>query len=174
MPLTTPNFTSTQSISNPALITFVDSSIGVDATLTTRRIYVRLANGNWLNTAGESATIVYETWPYVDVSIVLDLLTKSTTSSVTVEWYSGAVLSYSTTILMEWDLYDYIFAYELLQSQTATPGIIQDSNYYSNFFKFLTNLWNSENAVTVGDDLYSSQSSLNKNQSLIDNTDFYF
>lgn len=174
MPLTTPNFTSTESLASPNLVTFTDTSVGTDLTLTTRRIYIKLANGNWLTTAGESTTSAYETWNYSDASIQLNLLSQSTTGRVTVEWYAGATLTYTKIILMEWDLYDYLFGFELIQSQTATPGIIQDQNYYSNFFKFITNIWCSESAVTYGDDLYSSQSALNKNQELITNDDLYF
>lgn len=173
MPLV-PNFSSSESLAYPNLITFTDTSTGTNLSLTTRRIYCRLANGNYLTTAGESATSAYESWSYSDASIELDLLTQSTTASVTVEWYAGATLTYSKTILMEWDLYDYLFAFGLIQNQTSSPGIIQDQSYYSNFFAFITNIWNSEAAVTYGDDLYSSQGALNINQNMITNASKYF
>ncbi len=174
MPLTDPNFSSSESLSSPNLITFTDISVGTDLTLTNRRIYIVLANGNWLTTSGESTTAAYENWSYDDTSIELDLLTQSTVGEVTVQWYAVNTLMYTKTILMEWDLYDYLFAYELIQSQTATPGIIQDQNYYSNFFKFITNIWASEAAVTYGDDIYSSQSLLNVNQNMIQNQNEFF
>jgi len=169
-----PNFTASESLSTLSNVTFLDTSTGSDLTLTTRRIFCRLANGNWLTTAGESTTSAYEEWDYSDLSITLGLLTSSTTASVTVQWYAGATLTYTKTILCEWNLYDYLFAFELIQSQTATPSIVSDINYYSNFFIFITNLWNSECAVTYGDDLYSSQAALDKNQFLITNSNTYF
>jgi len=170
----TPNFSSSESLSTLANVTFTDTSTGADLTLTTRRIYVRLANGNYLTTDGESTTAAYESWDYADAAITLALLTESTTANVTVDWYAGAVLTYTKTILTIWDLYDYVFAFELIQSQTATPSIINDQNYYSNFFKFITNIWSAEAAVTYGDDLYSSQSALNVNQNMINNESNYF
>jgi len=170
----TPNFSSSESLSTLANVTFTDTSTGADLTLTTRRIYVRLANGNYLTTDGESTTAAYESWSYADASITLALLTESTTANVTVDWYAGATLTYTKTILTIWDLYDYVFAFELIQSQTATPNIINDQNYYSNFFKFITNIWSAEAAVTYGDDLYSSQSALNVNQNMINNESNYF
>lgn len=173
MPLT-PNFSSSESLSTLANVTFLDTSTGSDVGLTGRKIFCRLANGNWLTTAGESTTSASEDWAIGDTSITLALLTQSTTSSVTVQWLTGAVVTYTKTILTIWDLYDYVFAFELIQSQTATPGIIQDDNYYQNFFKFITNLWSAEAAVTYGDDLYSSQSALNVNQNLINNESMYF
>lgn len=174
MALTTLNFTSSESLASPNLVTFTDTSVGTDNALTIRRLIVRLANGNYLTADGESATATYTSWDYTDASITVDLLTKSTASNVTVEWYAGATLTYTKTIAMEWDLYDYLFAFELLQSQTATPTIVSDTSYYSNFFMFLTNLWNSENAITMASDIYSSQSALNKNQNLINYQNLYF
>ncbi len=175
MAITTPNFSTAESLATPANVTFTDTSVGSDGGLTERRIYCRLANGNWLTTGGvESSTEAYTVWAIADTSTTISLLTRSTTSNVTVKWMTGTVATYTKTILCEWDLYDYLFAFELLQSQTATPTIVSDTNYYNNFFMFLTNLWNSENSVTVGSDLYSSQSSLDKNYNLITNQNLYF
>jgi len=170
----TPSFTSSESLASPNLVTFVDNSSGTDNAITNRRLFIRLANGNWLTEAGESTTSAYTNWVYTDPSITLNLLTQSTAANVTVQWFAGATLTYTKTIAMEWNLYDYLFAFELLQSQTATPTIISDTNYYSNFFMFLTNLFNSENAITMASDIYSSQSALNKNQNLINQQNLYF
>src|ERR1044072_6534330 len=158
-----PNFSPSASLSTLENVTFLGTSTGSDLRLTARRIAVRHANGNWLTSGGvESTTISYMSWPIADLSLTVSLFTRSTTASVTVDWLTNTTVTYTKTLLQEWDLYDYMFAFELLQSQSATPGIVQDVNYYGNFFMFLTNLWNSENAVTVGNDIYSSQSALNK------------
>lgn len=173
MPLV-PSFTSSESLYNNAAVTFTNTSTGSDSGLTARRIYVRLDNGNWLTTAGESTTEAYETWAIGDASITLSLLTGSTSADVTVKWMTGSTATYTVTQLETWDLYDYVFGLELLQGQTANPGRIQDQNYYSNFFQFITNIWNAETANTYGDDLYSSQGALNRNQNMINNSDYYF
>lgn len=169
-----PNFSSSESLSVLPNVTFLDTSTGSDGGLTSREIFIRLANGNWLTTAGESTTEVSETWAIGDTSITLALLSQSTVANVTVNWYTGAVITYTKTILTIWDLYDYVFAFGLIQSQTATPTIISDTSYYSKFFEFITNLWCAEAAVLYGDDLYSSQACLNKNQLLITNANDYF
>lgn len=173
MPLTA-NFSSSESLSTLANVSFLDTSTGSDGGLTIRKIFIRLANGNWLTTAGESTTSASEDWPIADAGITLALLTQSTVANVTVNWMTGSTVTYTKTILTIWDLYDYVFAFELIQSQTATPSIISDANYYENFFKFITNIWSAESAVTYGDDLYSSQSALNVNQNLINNEQMYF
>lgn len=168
------DFSTSESLSSNNLITFTDISTGSDGGLTERRIYCRLANGNYLTTSGESTTSAYEVWPIADTSIVLDLLTESTTANVTVQWMTGSTVTYTKTRLQTWDLYDYLFAFELIQDQTANPKIINDANYYTNFFQFITNIWCAETANTYGNDLYSSQQQLNVNQNLIINSDKYF
>ncbi len=174
MPLSQ-NFSSSESLSTLSNVTFLDTSTGQDLGLTERRIYCRIANGNWLLEGGvESTTEAYITWPIADVSITIDLLIQSTTSSVKVNWMTGSSVTYTKTTLTIWDLYDYVFAFGLIQSQTATPNIISDTNYYNNFFQFITNLWSAESAVTYGNDLYSSNSALVKNQWLINNANLFY
>lgn len=170
----TPNFSSAQSLSNLSQVTFTDTSTGTDGTITSRQIYIQLANGNYLTSAGESTTSAFETWSYSNSTITLSLLSKSTAATVTVKWLSGTTVTYTKVIVSEWDLYDYLFAFELLQTQTANPAVIEDAEYYSNFFMFLTNLWNSENSVTVGSDVYSSQAALDKNYYLMNNQSKFF
>lgn len=174
MPLSA-DFSSSESLSILSNVQFLDISTGSDLSLTERRIYCRLANGNWLLANGvQSTTEAYTSWPIANASITISLLTESTSASVRVDWLTGATVTYTKTHAQEWNLYDYVFGFGLLQNQTASPSIIQDTNYYSNFFKFITNIWNSENAIFAADDIYSSQSSLNVNQNMINNAQLYF
>lgn len=173
MPLT-PNFTSSQSLSSNNLITFVDSSTGTDLSLSSRRIAILLANGNYLTTAGESATIAYETWNIGDTSVELNLLTKSTTASVVVDWLTGSTVTYTKTILMEWDLYDYVFLFGLLSAQTSYPARTSNSDYWQNSFKMVTNLFQSEQATELMEDIYSSQAALDRNYFMITHQNNFF
>lgn len=168
MALTTPNFTSSESLSSNNLVTFTDTSVGTDLTLTTRRIYVRLANGNWLTTGGvESTTSAYMDWSYSDVSTTIDLLRQSQAANVTVDWYAGSTLTYTKTILIIWDLYDYLFLYSLLSAQTSSPVVNTNQGYWPNSWIFCTNLFEAEQAVELMDDLYSAQGALDRNQAII-------
>lgn len=170
----TPNFSSSESLSSNSYVTFTDTSTGTDLTITTRRLYIRLANGNYLTTAGESTASAYESWDYADTSITLDLLSASTSANVTVEWYAGATLTYTKTILMEWDLYDYLFLFGLLSAQTSFPAINDNQGYWPNTFAMITNLFQSEQAVILMDDLYSSQAALDRNLYFINNENLFF
>jgi hypothetical protein len=174
MPITAPNFSATESLGMPEQVTLTDTSTGSDAGLTERRVYFRMANGKWLTTAGESTTPAYEVWPIADSSITLSLLSQSTTLEITVFWMTAEAVTYQKSTLYCFDLFDYLFAYNLIGAQTSDPGIIQDTSYYSNFSAFIVNMFCAESAVIYGDDLYSSQAALNRNQVLIDNEGDYF
>jgi len=87
---------------------------------------------------------------------------------------NGSTIVYTKTLLQTWDLYDYVFALQLIAGQTAQPDMIQDQNYYSNFFMFITNIFNAETANTYGSDIYSSQQALSKNAFLISNQSKFF
>jgi len=167
-------FSASESIGFPEQITLTDTSTSPDPGLTSRRVSFRLANGNWLSTSGESSTIVYETWPIANNSLTLSLLSQSTTTEITVEWLTNSTITGIDSALYCFDLFDYLFAYNLIGAQTSSPGIIQDANYYSSFSQFIVNLFCAETAVTTGDDLYSSQSCLNRNQTLITNENYFF
>lgn len=174
MPLT-PNFSTSESLSSNNLITFVDSSTGSDISLTSRRVAILLANGKWLDTGGsESTTIVYHTWDIGDTSVELNLLTKSTVGNVTVDWMTGATATYTKTILCEWDLYDYCFLFGLLSAQTSYPARTDNQGYWQDSFKMITNLFQSEQAVELMDDLYSSSAALDRNYYMITHQNNFF
>jgi len=170
----TANFSSTESLSTPSQVTFTDTSTGSDGTLTVRHLYIQLANGSYLTESGESTTPTYTVWDYSDASITLDILSQSTTANCTVIWLSGSTPVTNKTILMIWDLYDYIFMFGLIQTQTSSPTIISDTNYYSNYLQMIVNVFSAETACTLMSDIYSSQASLNKNQYLINNQNLFF
>lgn len=172
--MATYSFTATESIGIPQQITLIDTSVSPDPGLTSRRVAFRLANGNWLTTTGESTTIAYETWAIGDVSITLFLLTNSTAIDVTVDWLTGAAITGTETQAIAFVEFDYLFAYDLLGDQTSDPGITQDTSYYSNFIKYIVNLFNGENAVRTGSDIFSSQGALNKNAFMEQNQQDFF
>ncbi len=171
MPLTA-NFSSSESLPSPNLVTFLDTSVGTDLTITTRHIYIQLADGTYLVQAG--TTTNYEIWDYVNLSITLNILTQSQAANVTVIWLNGSTPVYTKTILMEWNLYDYLFLFGLLSTQTSNPSIIADTNYYDNFLKMIVNLFNAEKAIELMDDIYSGQGALDRNQFLIQNQSLFF
>lgn len=170
-----PSFSCSESLANNDFITLTDTSTGSDGTITTRNIYIQLANGNWLDSTGtEQTTSTAIPWSYSDSTITLDVLTQSTACEITVDWLAGSTVTYEVTNTFCFDLYDYLFMLQTLQAQTSSPGINQDANYRNNVFDFIVDLDNAENSITYGSDIYSSQESLSENQVKIDNENFYF
>lgn len=174
MPLSTASFSVTESLAIPNQITLTDTSVGDDAGLTSRRIYLTLANGNWLTEDGESETEAYTEWPIADSSITLDILEQSTAANITVGWYTGSTRTYVAQDEFCFNLFDYIAGLQILQGNTSSPDQVQDNGYYMNMIQFIVNLFNEEMAIEYGGDVYSSQSAMNRNALMINNMSFYF
>lgn len=173
MPLS-PSFSVSESLANPNELTFVDTSTGSDGTIVNRRIYFKLANGNWLTENGQSTTGVYTNWPYSDNSIILSLLQQSTAADITVEWWDNSTAVYSVSNTFCFNIYDYLFGLQLLQGNTSSPNQVQDSAYYSNLMQFIVNIFNEESAIDPGEDIFSSQGAMTRNLLFINNETFSF
>ncbi len=168
------SFESTESIGIPEQITITDTSVSPSGSLTGRLIELRLANGNWLTEDGESETVSYITWLISDVAKTLDVLSQSTAMDITVFWLIGSTTEAEVTEATAFVEFDYLFAYDLIGSETSNPAQVQDTVYYSNFIKFIVNLFNGENAVLTGSDIWSSQQQLNKNYVMEQNESDFF
>ena len=162
----TPLITATQSIAYPSQVTFVDASGGSDGTITNRKI--------WVTAADDTVLADGVDWAYASSSKVLDILTTSTSPTVTVIWYAGATVTYTYTTTFCFDIENYTFMLGILAALTSAPKTIQDTFFYGNSIQFIVNLWNAENAIEQGGDIWSSQNSLNLNQTLINNSSLYF
>lgn len=171
MPLTV-SFTATQSLANPDLITLEDTSTGSDGTITSRRVYIRLANGTYL--VEDGTTTDYEVWAIADDTIELDVLSRSQSPQIIVQWLAGSTVVYTSTedYLFVWA--DKLFLYQLTQAQTGKPKLIDNANYYLSKIKMIVNVDDAENAITDASDIYGAQGSLDKNYYLMQNQQLFF
>lgn len=167
MPLTAASFSVSESLGFPSQVTFVDTSSGSDGTLTERRIFVLLSGGTYLVPSGTSTS--YISWPIGQPTITVNLLETSTAASITVLWMTGEVATYTASEAVVFNLYDYLFAYNELQSQASTlnPNILQDVNFYESCIKLITNIFNSEISILYASDVTGSQFALDRNQQLM-------
>lgn len=163
----TPSFTAIEGLSNPNLVTFTDTSTGSDGTIVARYVFVQLWDGSYLVPAG--STTNYIIWDYANSTIIVDLLTKSQAVTVTVNWYADVTANpvYTSSQDIEWGLYDYLNLFELLQTQTSNPQIINSSDFYDNCLNMIVNLFQAENAVINMHDVYSSQAAFDRNYFLM-------
>lgn len=170
-----PNFTASESLGLPEQVQLTDTSTGSDGAIASRRVSFRLANGNYL--IEPSTTVTTETfvaWNLADTTKVFTILSKSQAVSITVQWLdAGGVVLYEKVILWDFDLYDYLYGWELLQYQTTKPEVVNDQDYYGRKIKLIVNIWDSENATLFGD-IYSAQAALDRDFYLMNNEQFWF
>lgn len=164
----TPAFTTSQTLGNPNIVNYADSSTGSDASITQRRVFLIDAEGSYLVPTGTSTS--YIQWALVNTSIAINVLTVDMCLSVLVQWLdvNNAVL-YSSTQLCVYTLYSENFYYGLTQNQTTTPNIVNDINYYFNKMVLRCSIDEANNATLYGIDQFSAQSALDRAQALIDN-----
>lgn len=166
------SFSVSQSALTPSAFTVEDTSTGTDAQNNKRRIYVSNSDGDYLTGDG---TVDYDEWAWADLEITLDILTESTAVSIRVDWLSSAdVILYTLTNQYCLAQYAKNFLYYLVQAQGQTPGVVQDTNYFSNLATLWANLRGALNAIEVADDLDASQECLNRCTEMETNQSLYF
>jgi hypothetical protein len=172
MPLS-PAFSVSQSAQTPENVTVSDTSTGSDASIASRRVYISDADGEYLVPDGVSTQ--YNEWALAQTSTTLDILSEDKAVSILVQWLdvSNAVL-YSLTQQYCLSQFNKQFFYSLMQQQALNPGIVQDTNYWSNVAQFWASLNGAIEAVETGDDLDASQQCLSRCTEMQDNESKYF
>ena len=149
-----------------------DTSTGSDAAITSRRVYLTNSDGDYVVPTGNSTN--YVEWPYADSSITIDCLTEDTALSVRVDWLdvSNGIL-YTKTILCGFTGYNEAFYYQLTQGQISS-NIINDTTYYNNKMNLRVAIDSGNQAIEVGEDIFSAQSCYDIATNLRLNENFYY
>lgn len=170
----TVSFSIAQSVASPGNLTFTDASTGADASITMRRVTIRLADGTYLVPSG--TTTDYFEWAYADATKTVTVLDRSRAATVTVQWLAGSTIVYTTSNEFVFNRHDYQFAYQKLQEQASTlnPNILQDINFYESNIRLITNIFNSEIAISEASDVTGSQFALDRNYVLVQNSNKFF
>ena len=169
----TPNFTVAQTALNPSLVIVSDTSTGVDANIAQRRIYFKNSSGEFVVPVG--TTTDYVEWVLVNNPINIDLLTKDQALEVKVDWLSaGGTILYTLTQKYCFSQNSKQFLYYLIQLQSLTFNVIQDTNYWGNVALLWTNIIGAINAVEIADDIYASQVCLDRASYLASNQEKFF
>lgn len=168
-----PAFTISQSALTPGSVTATDTSTGTDAAISQRRIFFQTAYGTYLVVDGTLTT--YEPWAYADASDTWDLLDEDSAVSVTVQWLNAAdTVLYTLTQVYCLSEFNKQFFYYLQQQAALTPGIPQDTNYFSNMATYWMNITGAIQAVEIGADIAASQNCLNRATNMMNNQTKYF
>lgn len=129
-----PNFATSQLVGLPSQFVIQDTSSSDDATITSRRIFLVLADGSYLTALNTtSTTSSYLSWAIADTTKTLDVLAKDLAIVITVQWLgvTNNVL-YTKTILSYFTLYNETFDYSLMQMLSSQPQYLNDTNWWNN------------------------------------------
>lgn len=172
MPLT-PNFSTSQTWGAPESINFTDTSTGSDGAITSRRIYMQTANGDFLVEDGTSTE--YEVWAYADSTITLDVLTKDYALLITVQWLNSSnTVLYDKQYTLGFTLYNVTFDYELTQQMTGNPMLMDDNKFFQNKSDLRTNIDSGDLAIEFASDLSNSQQAYDRATELRTNGQYFF
>jgi hypothetical protein len=172
MPLT-PLFATSQIVGQPSVVVIEDTSTGTDAAVSERRIYLQKADGTYLRPEG--TTTDYISWPVGTTTKSISVLDRDYALNVVVLWVSsGGATLYTKAQLLLFTLHLEQFYYDLTQTQSGAPRIVEDTRYYDSKIKLRCSLDEAANAVSIGEDIYSAQAALDRGQFLLDHQTLFF
>jgi hypothetical protein len=174
MPYTSNAFTvDPQIVGEPNIFVLNDTSVGSDAAVTQRRVYLQKSDGSYLTPEG--TTTSYIVWPIGDANIEIDALDKSYCLNIIVQWCNSAGAAISTaSALSLFTMHLEQFYYDLTQTQTGTPRVVEDTAYYQSKIQLRCALDEAQNALVYGADQFSAQAALDRGSYLKDNQTLYF
>lgn len=169
MPLT-PNFSVSQTLGLPNIITFTDTSTGGDVAITERRIYLLKADGTYIK-----STRNYWLWGIGDDTMDIDAINRDYGLSITVQWcdVAGDPL-YEKTYAVDFIAYVSNFLNELTQQETALPSIQFTVDYFQQKGHLQTLVDDANQAIALGADYKKAQVFLDQSYYIINNQTRFF
>lgn len=152
----TPNFTATQTLGEPSVITLTDTSTGSDVTITQRRVYLRKSDGTFL--VPEAVTTEYIPWALASTTIDIDCLEEDMAIAVVVQWLNVSnVVVVDKTICYGFTLYNETFDYGLTQALAGNQLLFNDNSFWKNKSDLRTFIDSGNQAIALASDLYNAQ-----------------
>jgi len=152
---------------DPSAIIAQDISTGSDVAIASRQIL--------LYTVQNAQFVAAIPWPLATNPITINPLTQDIALNCVINWLdgSGNVL-YTFSAIQSFTGYGENFAYNLIQTEESSPGILQDTNY-QNYVNTLNNyLVSAVRAISVGQSLKNAQLMILKEQYLVTNSNRYY
>lgn len=150
-----PSFTAIATI-DPTAIQFLDTSTGSDGAIVSRQILI-------YNTT-QQLLVPAITWAYpIPNPFTVNPLQQDGAFNIVVNWLNSAGTAiYTTSIINDFVGFLQQFWYQLTQYETSNPNIIQDTNYYYSKLKLICEILSANNAITTGNDVFGSQSCIQR------------
>ena len=164
-----PSFTITPSIVG-STFTITDTSTGGASGASTRTILLYQTNGTLL-VPGINFPIVAGAGDTITISP----LTQDIALNVVVNYtIPPGIVTYSSNVIFAFLQFTLLFLYQLTESQSSTPAISQDTNYYNNKLQLFTEVQSALNAINTGLDLAGAQFCIQRALVFTQNQSLYF
>lgn len=168
-----PNFSASQTLGTPSVITLTDTSTGTDSNIVSRRVYLRKSDGTFL--VPESVTTEYITWAWADSTIDINCLDFDMALQITTQWISVTnVVLYDKALVYGFTLYNETFDYGLTQALAGNPLLFNDNSFWKNKSDLRTFLDSGDQAISLASDLYNAQVCYNQATALRLSSQYFF
>lgn len=162
------NFSASQNITTPSIVTLTDSSTGTDASITGRIVYIKTYDGTYLTPTGNSGNGINWTLPSGN-TINIDCMDKDYALNITVQWVGGSTVLYTKTILYEFNAYARTYRAKLFKSIATNPRQLDNANFFNVYSNITTYIDGANEAVELMSDITLAQLANNKAKIYIDN-----
>lgn len=152
---------------DPSAIIAQDVSTGSDVAIVSRQIL--------LYTVQAAQLVSAIPWPLATNPITINPLTQDIALNCVINWLdvSGNIL-YTFSAIQAFTGYGEQFYYNLTQTETSSPGILQDVNY-QNYKATLRNYLDSAvQSISIGQNLGNAQAMILKENYLVKNSNLYY
>lgn len=164
--------TASQTEGVPNKINFLDTSIGSDGAIVSRRIFIRGSDGNFIVQLGTSTQ--YEVWSIASLSIILTLLSKDISAAITIQWLDGSnVVLYDYSFNQGFTLFNETFDYQLTQRLTGNTLLINDNDFFPLKSQLRVAIDSGNQAILKGD-IFGAQQCYDIGTNLRVNSQYYF
>lgn len=167
------NFTASQNITTPTIVTLDDTSTGSDPLITGRVVYIQTYDDSYLTPTGNSGNGINWTLPSGS-SIDIDCIDKDYSLNITVNWVGGSTILYTKTILFNLNAYSRTYRYKLYKAIAANPRQIDNANFFNVLSNLTTYIDGANEAVSLGADITLGQLCNDKAKFYIDNPSLAF
>lgn len=169
----TPSFSTAQVLGEPSEIVATDTSQGADAAIVARRLYVQIANGDYLVEEGVSTE--WNAWALADTSATFDILSKDYGVLLTCQWVgvSGQIL-YAVQQYAGFTCYNEMFSDQLVEALSGNPLLINDNNFWVNLSKLRDCIDSGNQSIERFSNLYATQQCYDRGTELRLSSQYYF
>ena len=162
------NFSPSQNIVSPSILTLIDTSTGSDGSITDRFVTIQTYDGAYLNPTGNSGNSIE--WTLASGSTInIDCMSKDYAILITVNWFGGSTVLYTKSILAEFNAYARTFRIKLFKAISSNPTQIDSVNFFNVFSGITCYIDGANESVTLENDITLAQLGNTKAKYFIDN-----